>query len=181
MFQEEIANITAAHLRGHIGGYLDVLAARYGDSVALVVPKAIETDNLVGGVYNSSVGDMPAYAVDIIDKIFAGENPDGLWIYNYSGHIAGIVEAQGEVGANRLVKRHEQAVEQFVRDHLFMHLEDSQLSDPNDFNIHELGFTGAAFSGAEMIGKENDREHWIAGFRVDLLWIVSESGPGQHG
>lgn len=181
MFQEEVANITAEHLREHIGDYLDILQARYGDAVKLQGPKSIQTDNLVGGVYNAALGNMPAIAVDIIEKIFAGENPDGLWIYNYQGHIAGVVSAQGEVGANRICKRYEQATEMFVKEHLFMHQSESQLTDPNDFSIHEFGFVGAAFSGAEMIKDENDRETWIAGFRIDTLWIVSESGPGQHG
>lgn len=179
MYQEEIANLTADHLRTHLTAYLAEVQARYNDAVKMQFPKSIQTDNLVGGVYNAAVGNMPAYAIDVITKAFAGENINSLWLYNYEGHIAGIVSAQGEVAANKLAKRHEQVVETFVKQHEFMHQTQSALG--NDFRLQGLGFAGAGFSGAEMIDEENDRQTWIAGFRVDLLWVVSENGPGQHG
>lgn len=177
MYQEEIAKLTAKHLKAHIGDYLEILQKRYPDAVKLQIPKAIETDNLVGGVYNTTPENMPAYAVDIISKSFS-ENTDNLWLYNYEGHIAGVVTGNGEVAVNALVKRHEQATEMFVKQHEFMHVYGSQMG--NDFKIHGLGFSGAAFSGAELVSERQDREVWIAGFRIDLLWIASEDGPGQH-
>jgi hypothetical protein len=179
MFQEEVADLTADHLREHIRALLDEISAHYDDGVQLVTPKSIETDNLVGGVYSSKVGSMPAYAVDIINKTFAGESPEGLWIYAYDGHIAGIVSGSSEEVVNKSVKRHEAATELFVKRHEFMHALESPKGQ--DFRLRELGFTGAAFSGAEMVDEENNRQTWIAGFRIDLLWLVSEFGPTQHG
>lgn len=178
MYQEEVAKLTATHLREHINDYLDELQRRYPDSVKMQYPKSVETDNLVGGVYNAKTDAMPAYAVDIISKAFAGQNNDGLWLYSYEGHVAGVVSGGDEAAVNALIKRHEQAAEMFVKRHEFMHQTESELE--NDFRLHELGFVGAAFSGAEEVSDRQDRQVWIAGFRIDLIWVVSEDGPSQH-
>lgn len=179
MFQEELAEMTADHLRGHIEAYLTEIQARYADRSKLQLPKTIETANLVGGVYNTTVNAMPAYAVDVIDKAFS-EMRDNLWLYQYSGHIAGVVSGNDERAVNRLVKRHEAAVELFVRTHLNFHYPQT-VPNSADFSLIELQFIGAAFSGAEQIDMEQDRKIWIAGFRNDLAWIASEEGPGNHG
>lgn len=179
MYQEEVAKITADHLRTHISSYLATVQAIYTDAIKLQVPKSIETDNLVGGVYNAEPQDMPAYAVDIIDKAFAGTDLDALWIYTYGGHIAGVVSGGSEASVNMMIKRHEQAVEKFVRDHQFMHQQENVFVG-NDFRFKELRFIDAAFSGAELVTTGDQREVWMAGFRVDLAWDISESGPWQH-
>lgn len=180
MFQEEVADLTADHLRTHIGAYLTTVQSIYADSIKLQVPKAIETANLVGGVYNTEPNKMPAYAIDIISKAFNSTDADSLWLYTYDGHIAGVVSGGSEASVNSMVKRHEQATETFVREHQFMHSLKNVLVG-NDFLIKELVFTGAAFSGAELVEERNDRQVWIAGFRIDLFWIISEPGPQQHG
>jgi len=178
MYQEEVANLTAAHLREHIGALLDATQAIYNDKVVLQNPKAIETANLVGGVYNAAPDAMPAYAVDIISKAFAGDAQAGLWLYLYEGHISGVLSGASESAVNAAIKRHEQATERFVKSHQHLHSLTSGLG--NDFRIVELGFSGAAFSGAEQVNSQNDRELWIAGFRIDLTWVVSENGPGDY-
>jgi hypothetical protein len=178
MYQEEIADLTAEHLRSHMQEYLDAVKAIYADKIEMTFPKAIETANLVGGVYNATQKAMPAYAVDIIDKVFT-EHSDNLWLYQYNGHIAGVISASNEDSANKIVKRHEQATEMFVKRHDHFH-QTAAKKVGNDFLIVGLGFTGAAFSGAEKIDEAENRETWIAGFRIDLVWIVSEDGPGDH-
>lgn len=187
MYQELVANYTRDHLRSHLPALLeavqDEFQDRYADGIVLQVPKHIETDNLVGGVYSTDVTKMPAYAIDIIEKNFSQETSEGLWLYSYSGHIAGVIAASSEVAANKIVKRHETATERFVKSHTILHGYDPQDADPtdqSDFRITGFGFVGAAYSGAEMIDNENNRETWIAGFRIDMLWIVSENGPDQH-
>ena len=178
MYQEEVADLTAAHLREHLGALLDSTQLIYNDKVVLQNPKVIETANLVGGVYNADPNEMPAYAIDIISKSFAGDATEGLWIYAYVGHIAGVLSGGSEASVNAAIKRHEQATERFVKSHNHMHSLQSQKG--NDFKIIELGFSGAAFSGAEQVNAQNDRELWIAGFRIDLVWVVSEDGPGDY-
>jgi hypothetical protein len=178
MYHEEIGIITTEHLRSHIGDYLTELEARYGDGVKLQLPKAIEHANLVGGVYNAELTGMPAYAVDVTEKSFSQVSNNGLWEYNYNGHIAGIITANSESSANAIVKRHEQAVEIFVKRHQFMHQQEAQVVG-NDFSIVELGFVDAAFSGAEEV-QAATKMVWVAGFRITLLWILSEDGPFQH-
>jgi hypothetical protein len=179
MYQEEVADITATHLRSHIASYLDTIQSRYADSIKLQMPKSIETANLVGGVYNATPKEMPAYVVDVLNKQFSGESTEGLWLYNYTGHIAGVVSGGNEATVNKSVKRHSQAVEQFVRDHQFMHQMENQVVG-NSFSFAELVFLSAAWSGAEMVDEENNRQTWIAGFRIDVLWVISEEGPQQH-
>lgn len=177
MYQEEIAKLTAAHLHYHLPSLVAIIQSRYPDAVKIQLPKSVETSNLVGGVYNATPDKMPAYALDIITKSFGGADDKGLWIYNYEGHIAGVISSNSESSANLIIKRHEQTVEGFVKGHEFMHSHESVIN--NDFKITGLGFVGAAFSGAELINAK-DREIWIAGFRIDLLWVVSEDGPHQH-
>jgi hypothetical protein len=177
MYFEEVADITAEHLRQHIQAYLDIINARYPDQVQMVYPKSIETNNLVGGVYNAKTDEMPAYALDLISKNFAGVSPTSLWEYEYTGHIAGVVSGNSEEVVNKLCKRHLQAVEMFMKKHKHMHQTESALG--NDFRIGELDFAGAAMSGAELWDEEDSRQTWVAGFRVDISILVSEDGPSN--
>lgn len=179
MFQEEIADLTSTHLRTHIEAYLSAVQALHADTIKLQMPKTIETANLVGGVYNTSNDKMPAYAVDVLNKTFAATTPENLWLYDYEGHIAGIISGLDEVSVNKLIKRHEEAVEKFVKDHLSFHNLSSTLG--SDFTVVGFDFVDAAFSGAEELETVEDRTVWIAGFRIDLTWTVSEAGPGDHG
>jgi hypothetical protein len=179
MYHEEIGVITTEHLRLHIPDLLAELEARYADGVKLALPKSIEHANLVGGVYNAELNAMPAYAVDVTDKTVSGLTDSGLWEYAYNGHIAGIVSAGSEQAANTIVKRHEQAVETFVRQHQYMHQMENQVPG-NDFSITAMGFVDGAFSGAEEVPAETNKYVWVAGFRVTLVWVLSEGGPSQH-
>jgi len=178
MYQEEIGIYTTEHLREHIGGYLQELQTRYADGVKLTIPKRIEHANLVGGVYNAALDQMPAYAVDVTDKAFSQITDSGLWEFVYNGHFAGIISANDESSANTIIKRHEQACEMFVKQHQFMHRHEASVIG-NDFSLMELGFVDAAFSGAEEV-QDGTRVVWIAGFRITLVWITSEEGPTQH-
>lgn len=178
MYQEEVAKITTEHLRLHIVSYLDELEARYGDGIKLQNPKSIEYANLVGGVYNAELTAMPAYAVDIVDKVFNGLTDSALWEYAYNGHLAGIINASSEAAANTIVKRHEQAVEMFVKRHENLHSTQAQVTG-NDFSLTGFGFVDAAFSAAEAV-QDGTKVVWVAGFRVTMVWIVSEDGPYQH-
>jgi hypothetical protein len=176
MFQEEIAAYTASHLRVHIGGYLSEIQAVKNDGIKLALPKTVETANLVGGVYAAKLDALPAYAIDIIEKDFI-PNPDDLWLYQYTGHIAALISANSEESANKIIKRHEQAVEKFVRIHNLLHEHKEAL-----WTVREMGFGGAGFSGAELVAEDVEkRKLWVAGFRIDLVWLISEEGPTQHG
>jgi len=183
MYHEEIGKITSEHLRSHIGSYLNELEIRYADGVKLTLPKSIEYANLVGGVYNAELNAMPAYAVDVTDKQFSGISDAGLWEYLYNGHIAAIISGGSEVAVNTIVKRHEQACEMFVKRHQFMHkLQDQTQAQVagNDFSIMEMGFVDAAFSGAEEVPQGDNKYVWVAGFRITLVWILSEEGSNDH-
>jgi hypothetical protein len=180
MYQEEIADITAAHLREHIKPYLTAVNETYIDRIKMIMPKAIETNNLVGGVYNTDPKGMPAIAIDIIGKQANQDSIDNLWMFDYNGHFAGVVTGSDEAQVNKLCKRYEQACEMFIQDHLFFHQQQNELSG-NAFTLLRLLFNNMGMSGAELIDTNTEGEQvWIAGFRIDLTWTTSEQGPGQH-
>jgi hypothetical protein len=133
----------------------------------------------VGGVYNAELNAMPAYAVDVTNKTFSAVTDSGLWEYAYDGHIAAIISAGSEQAANTIIKRHEQACEMFVKRHQFMHQTQAQVAG-NDFSIRTLAFADAAFSGAEEVPAETNKYVWVAGFRISLVWILSEEGSNDH-
>lgn len=177
MWQEEIADYTASHLRSHIGAYLEAIEAEKGDNIKLRVPQGVETENLVGGVYSVDTKKLPAYAVDVMNKHYVGGGGDDAYLYSYEGHIAIIVSAASEAAANVTVKRHARAVERFVREHQFLHVTEVVVGQ---CSIHEFGFADMALSGAAKIEETSKNIVWVAGARVDVVWVTRETGFGQH-
>lgn len=176
MWQEEIADYTAAHLRTHIVAYLEAIEAEKADNFKLRPPQGIETENLVGGVYSVDVNKLPAYAVDVMNKSYVGVGDDA-YLYSYDGHIAIIVSANTEAAANIIVKRHLRAAEKFVREHQFLH-QTTVVTD--QCSLHEFGFAGMALSGAALIEDAAKKKTWVAGGRIDVLWVTRESSFFQH-
>jgi hypothetical protein len=178
MYQEDLARITADHLRTHIAAYLAVVAARYDDAVPLVNPKGIIVASAVGGLIQEFDSILPKYAVDVFGKTFATTGED-LNSWEYSGQISGLISASSQESADRLVKRHSAAVEAFMLDHESLH---QAVGSPwnDDFIILSFGFTGVDLSGAEYAGDVNDREIWVAGFSFDCLWMTGEIESRQH-
>lgn len=176
MFQEQLAAQTAGHLRESISTYIEAINNKFAATKREVVraPIKVDTDSLAGGVMAVEVKDLPAYAVDCLDKSFVQVTED-LYIYQYVGHIAGVVVANSKGSADHQVKRHEAAVEQFVREHELLHLYNTA-----DFSLVRFVFVGSAFSGAELESDDKRSPIWIAGFRVDVQWFTSENGPVQH-
>jgi len=176
MFQEDLAAYTADHLREHIEAYVEAINNRFPatDREVVRTPVLIETSSLAGGVMAVELEKLPAYAVDCLDKQFIDVS-ENLYTYQYTGHIAGVVIANSQKSADHLVKRHESAVEKFIREHELLH----KLTNA-DFTILRFYFLASAFSGAELEGETKRTQNWIAGFRCDVNWIVSESGPSQH-
>jgi len=176
MFQEQIAKLTADHLRTHIGAYLAAISAEYTakEGVTLTVPKSIEYSSLVGGMMTEFDKILPQYGVDVLSKVI-GEDIENLFTYNYLGQINGLVSATSRDAVDKLCTRHARAVEQFIKQHQFMHNENN-----TNYRILGVGFAGLEFSGAENLGTYNDREVWIAGFSIDIIWATSEDSAMQH-
>ena len=178
MYFEQIAKVTADHLRLHLPTYLSQISQEFAglDIVTLQPPNDISVDSLVGGVFAVPLENLPVYAVDALNK-----QPDptiiDLYTYLYDGHIVGMVTANSAHDVDRQIKRHEWAVEQYVREHLFLH----QLSGEH-FTILGLEFIGSQFSGAEMAEDNEDTtlQVWVDAFVINVRWTVSEDGPIQH-
>lgn len=177
MFQEKLAKATADHLRSHIAEYLVEVAAQFppDQTTTLIVPKKIDVASKVGGVVTEFENELPQYAVDCMSKSSAGSS-DGLWIYEYAGHIAGMVASGSQDSCDKIVKRHSAAVEKFVQSHYYLH----KLSDA-DLTLTEFYWHNSDFSGVEPLGEVNGRELWMAAFRLDVVWQTSEDGPGMEG
>lgn len=176
MFQERLSIIIADHLRVHIGAYLEEVEGWFpGSKVAtLVVPKSINTAGQVGGVAKDLDKILPAYAVDILPKTFAGVSDENLFLYQYAGHIAGMARSGSEESVNRIIKRHYSAVELFVKRHWLLHK-----ATNDQFTVVEMMFVDSDFSGSEPI-EEGPKEQWVAAFRIDLQITTSEDSYFQH-
>lgn len=177
MYQERIAKVIADHLRTHIKAYLAEVEGWYtaDQTATLVVPKAIDVAGQVGGVLADLDKNFPRYACDVLTKTEGGQD-ENLWLYTYTGHLAGIVSAGSESAVGSLVKRHSAAVELFIRRHYYMHQEEN-----NQFSIMSLRFLDSDFSGAEEIQVgPKERPIWVDAFRIDFSVGTSEDGPDQH-
>jgi hypothetical protein len=172
MYQEQLAKLTADHLRTHIKAYLAEIAAGFDakNQVPLVVPKAIETASAVGGLIQDFDKILPRYGVDVFGKD-AGATDDSLNSWVYSGQIVGVVHGSSQSSVDKIVKRHMAAVELFIARHRLLHLEKN-----NYYSILNFGFVANETSGAEAIG-----DLWIAGFTFECIWITSEYEAFQHG
>jgi len=177
MYHEQIAKLTADHLRTHIAAYLAEIEAEYlgTDKVTLVVPKSIDPASVVGGMMTEFDQILPQYGVDVLNKNLGAEI-EGLFTYDYAGQINGIVSSTSRDSVDKLCSRHARAVEKFIKEHLF----NLHSTDPN-FTMIGIGFMGLDCSGAENLGTVNDREIWIAAFSINLIWATSEDTAMQHG
>lgn len=172
MFQEQIAKLTAEHLRTHIRDYLDTIDSKFSgtDKVELRTPQ-IDVRSLAGGLLVADLDKIPRYSVDCINKSLM-QSTDSLWTYQYEGSIAGLISAGDLTSSDRMVKRHAGAVELFLKQHQFF----KGISQGDDFLVIELAFSSTNLSGS----MEVEKDLWVAGFSTSIFWAVSEDGPGQH-
>lgn len=175
MFQEDIAQLTADHLRIHIRDNLEYIESRFpNDPIKLVFPKSIECASVVGGLFKDFDRILPAYAIDVWGKAEA-ITIDNLNTYEYMGQVSGLIAANNRTACDKLVKRHAAAVELFIRTHEFLH-------EMNNDYFRIIGFLSvdAEFSGAEQIAETKSGQVWIAGFSFDCVWTTSEAAVTQH-
>lgn len=178
MYFEHIAKLTAQHLNEHIAGYLAAIAQEFAGTeiTSLDLPKAVRVDSVVGGVFTAELDELPVYAVDSQVKAEDPED-DNLYTYIYNGTIIGMDTALTSLEVDRKIKRHEWAVEKFVREHPWLH----EAVAPH-FRVIGFAFVGSSFSGAEQVIDDQDPTQivWVDAFRIDVRWKISEDGPSEH-
>lgn len=174
MFGERIAQETANHLRSHISAYLAEVNDQFTAEVTLVVPKSIEVASVVGGMFTEYDSILPQYGIDVLNKVFLPEGLN-LFTYQYEGQINGLVHGNSQAAVDHAIKRHAAAVELFLKRHEVLH----ELNTDN-FSIVGMYFQTVQFSGAEDLGEVEGTQTWVAAFSLDLVWVTSENGPGQH-
>lgn len=176
MFHEQLAKITADHLRSHIKAYLGEVSAGFtgSESTTLIVPKKIDPASVVGGMITEYDKILPQYGIDVLGKTISQDDV-ALFAYEYAGQINGLVHSGSREAVDRLVKRHATAVELFIRRHQYLHQPVN-----TGFKFLEMVFAGIDFSGAEDLGEHNNRTVWLAGFSINVSWFTSEDGPIDH-
>lgn len=176
MFQEDLAKYTADHLRTHIEAYLEAVNARFtgAKKISLIVPKTIEVASVVGGTISEFQKLLPMYGIDVLN-ISEAQDSAALYTHEYDGQINGLISSSSRDIADGLIKRHANAVERYVRDHLFLH----ELK--NDyFTVVNFQAGNLEFSGAEDLGEVEGKQIWLAAFSLNVVWFTSEDGPIQH-
>lgn len=176
MYDEFISKYTADHLRTHINAYLSTVNNSLPTQIKLATPKSIESASVVGGLFTTFDEILPQYGIDIMGKTFIPEGRD-LYTFEYLGQINGLVHAGSQQEVDKQVKRHSAAVELFVRNHQFLH----QYVETNYFQLLEFTFLTVEWSGGEELPEVDGRSQWMAGFSMNVAWLLSEEGPGQHG
>jgi hypothetical protein len=174
MFQEHIAELTAAHFRTHIRAYLAALETEFTGSnkLRLKVPD-ISSVSLVGGVIQAEASALPIIGVDCLDKQVV-PSQESLNYYQYEGAIVGMASGSDEESTDKAVKRYQRVVEQFVRTHQFLHKESN-----TNYAMREFLYASTRFSGSLELDIE-DEKIWVAGFTTTVLWITSEEAESQH-
>lgn len=175
MFQEALGKLTAEHLRTHINTYLADVQALYTGTDRITLPTPTISDKtLVGGVMSAEIDELPLIGVDCVDKqeIPSGES---LYYYQYEGAIVGLVRGADPSMVDRMIKRYERAVEQFVREHQYLHEEQN-----DDFMVREFVYQQTSFSGSMEVELEGQTGVWVAGFTCNVSWFTSEDAPRQH-
>jgi len=179
MYQEQVAKLTAEHLRLHLSTYLSELETEFtgSDKLRLSVPE-VSTQSLVGGVIQTDVDSMPIVAIDCLDKS-AIPSSDSLFYSQYEGAIASMVSGNSSDIVDRRIKRYSRAIEHFVKEHQLFHEDFSTNTKP--FSFRELVYVGSRFSGSIELGETEETPRiWVAGMVIDVLWITSEDGARQH-
>ena len=178
MFQEQIAEQTASHLRVHFEEYLEEVEERFSgsDRLNLKIPD-VSSVSLVGGVIQAPVEALPVVAVDCLNKSVIPNN-ESLYLYQYDGAIVGMVEGSSESVCDRRVKRYAAAGEKFIKEHQYLH--ENFETNTKPYGIREFLYNSSRFSGTMEVKSEDGPTVWIAGFALDVLWISSEDGERQH-
>lgn len=181
MFFEPVAELTRDHCREHLTAYLAEISAQYSDKVTLQQPKAFDVSNIVGGrVGISGRESLPSLSVGASSKQVTDMGGD-LYTYLYFGQFLGMVAGKNALEVERTCERYGAAIELYVMRHRFKPIPTGTNEALLPFMIQELFFRQTTFFGASNI-TDNDKkiDYWVDGFKVDVGWVVSEAGPGQH-
>jgi hypothetical protein len=183
VFFAQIAALTRDHHRTHIREYLDLVNLTYDRPIALELPKQYDTTTILGGVVGVSRETLPAYTCFAFRKLLSSTN-ENLWTYQYEGRLNAMFAAATADQVEDITKRHQAATELFITRHglIGQHLKDADPLSATNFLIVEMIFQSSAFFGAAQVkgSATDDAIYWIDGFQTDIVWTVSENGPGQH-
>ena len=170
MFLYPIALATSEHLRQHLQAYLAEFSTLYG--IGLFLPTKIMVSSELGGVEGENA--LPVYAVDAYTKTFSEQDEYDLNTWVYQGQITGLLGATTPDEVNKLVKGHSAACEKFAKEHKNISISGA------GYNVMEMTYTIVETSGGQQVDNDGT-EYWLAAFKVDLFWNVSEDGNYQHG
>jgi hypothetical protein len=61
-----------------------------------------------------------------------------------------------------------------------MYIHDTDANVSQYFSLLDFAFVSGNFSGALLERSDDDKEIWLAGFIINVVWVTSEDGPRQH-
>lgn len=187
MYGDQIARITRDHCLAHLEALLDAANGLLDKPVTLIMPRTFDISSYVGGRTGVAGREtLPSLSIDAPNKVFAGVTEDNLWEFNYTGQVLGMVAARSGDEAESIAKCYVGAIETYINSHQHAPFDDTFNESGLPFRIAEFGWTRSSRFGATNLadasaGARAGSTFWTDGFRTDVFWTVSESGPGQHG
>ena len=182
MYYRLVASITRDHIREHLQDYLDVAEVDLDTNTKLTLPKSFDVASFVGGVVGiTGKGDFPAMAIDAHSKA-ASPTTEDLYTQRYDGQITWMVGGDNPKVVEQQAKGYGAALEMFITDHRYKPFVDSFDESALPFSFVEFGFIRSEFFGAASVEVEQrgQKRLWVDGGRLEIAWITSERGQGQH-
>jgi len=170
-------------MREHMEAYLATAGADLDSTLKLPVPKTFDVASFVGGVVGlSGKSDFPALSIDAYNKV-SSTTDENLYTFRYDGQITGMVGGENAKVVEQQAKAYGAAVEMFIRDHAYSPYGAAYDASVLPFQIIEFAFLRSEFFGAANVEVEarGQRKLWVDGFRIEVAWLTSEEGAGQHG
>lgn len=167
MYERQLAIITKEHLMTHLATYLELFGG-------VAMPKRVEISSVIGGVIKPAT--LPIYALDCLTKQLSETNED-LNTFIYSGQITGLVGGRTPEIVDDQIKDHKAACEHFVTEHLSIA---TPSPDLENFLILAFAFASSDTTGALQVDVDPKTPFWVAGFDIQISWLVSEKAARQH-
>lgn len=180
-----IATVTRDHLRDHLEGYLAAAGAELG--IPVPPPVRLDVASFVGGVVGldpHNPKNFPSLALNANTRLHSPSD-ENFYSYRYDGQIAGVVLANDAATAESLATAYVSALEAFIGDHVYRPAPDNYNFSSLPFMFIEFGFIRSEFFGVTAVEPEGEKgknvRRWYEPFRIEVAWLISEDGMGQHG
>jgi hypothetical protein len=184
LYYRLVASVTRDHIKDHLAAYLAIAEDAQDKKVKLLLPKRFDVASYVGGVVGLTMTDSKSFPAVAIDALTRTESPtpENLYTYRYDGQINFMVNGSNPESVELQAKGYLAAFDMFANDHEFWPLDNAYDQSDLPFKFTGFGVTRSAHFGAANVPAEEGKATrvWIDGGTLEISWLVSEAGPGQH-